>query len=208
MGEVEIGICALITIVGGVVGIILSKKSNEHLISGSIFIVTGALILLFIRGFGEIAAILFIITGIVEIVLNERVVLNNTRWIYVVLLAVIPIILLLGITATGAIIDSKSVSITNVNQDISDNSGTFSGSLKGDVQTTKDFSSLTAKIVFYDESGKVISESYGLTTSNVKANQIYVLDGSYSGNIMPARAVVEFTSDFNSDPFYSQNIVF
>ena len=195
-------------IVGGLIGIFLMEKLNEPLIAAVEFIVIGAMIFKCIGRFGEISAVLFIITAIVTLYLKGLKTANKKLW-------AIPIITLIGIFAIlilgGAIYQinaENSVTLDNLSQNITnDGYGYYEGYITGDLKVDASFDYLSVDIDFYDADGKIIDSTIGWNELNPESGHTYKISGWYFKQTPPVKAEIKVVDSAKStNPLYAENI--
>lgn len=97
MGLNSIIISGLISVIGGIIGICLMEKLNEPLFSAINFITVTVIIFIFIGRFGEISAILFIVTAVLILYLSG-IQIKNKKLLAIPILMVVLVfsILIIG----------------------------------------------------------------------------------------------------------------
>ena len=162
MGWNDIIAAIAVAIIGGLIGIILMEKMDEPLIAAAEFIVTGALIYMFIARFGEISAILFIVAGILTLYLKGMKNSDKKLWAIPILTFVL---IFLMIIAGGVIYQANaenSIAIGNITQNITDDGyGYYTGELVGDIYVGTNFDYLEVTVNYYDNQDKIIDSTIG-----------------------------------------------
>ena len=208
MGWNDIIAAIAVAIIGGLIGIILMEKMDEPLIAAAEFIVTGALIYMFIARFGEISAILFIITAIITLYFKGLEVINKKLWtIPVITIAGVFLILILGGVAYQ-INAQNSVTVGNLTQNISYNGyDYYTGYVTGDIKVDSKFDYLAVNINYYDKDGKIITSGIGWNDLNPESGHTYKISHMYFDKNKPVKAEIKVVDSAKSNnPLYSQNI--
>lgn len=195
-------------IVGGLIGIFLMEKLNEPLIAAVEFIGVGAIIFMFIGRFGEISAILFIITAIITLYFKGLEVINKKLWtIPVITIAGVFLILILGGVAYQ-INAQNSVTVGNLTQNISYNGyDYYTGYVTGDIKVDSKFDYLAVNINYYDKDGKIITSGIGWNDLNPESGHTYKISHMYFDKNKPVKAEIKVVDSAKSNNhLYTQNI--
>ena len=208
MGWSDIIMAIVIAIVGGLIGIFLMEKMNEPAIAAGEFIVTGALIYVFIARFGEISAILFIITAILLLYLKGMHTTNKKLWAIPVLTFLLIFVILI---AGGAIYQANaenSVTVGNLTQNITDDGyGYYTGYLTGDIKVDSAFEYLSVNVDYYDADGKIIDSNIGWNQINPESGHTYKISSWYFEQTPPVRAEIKVVDSASSTtPLYAENV--
>ena len=208
MGWDNILTAMAIGIIGGLIGIILMEKMDEPLIAAAEFIVTGALIYMFIARFGEISAILFIVAGILTLYLKGMK--NNDKKLWAIPILTFVLIFLM-IIAGGVIYQANaenSIAIGNITQNITDDGyGYYTGELVGDIYVGTNFDYLEVTVNYYDNQDKIIDSTIGWNEIHPDSDKTYKFNGWYFEKTQPAKAEIKvFDSSTSTTPLYTENI--
>lgn len=196
-----------ITILGGLIGIYLTKRTEEYLIASVEFIITGIIVYLCIASFGLLSTILFIVTGI--LILFTKGTNNNNKKLWAI--PILTVVLLVCLILTGGILSSigasNSIEIGNITYDIKNEYGYVSGDLKGDLTISSYFDYLEVSVKYYDSSNKIIYSGIAWNENNIEPGQTYHFTSSYFEEVQPTRAEIIVTNDYSGEaPIYTQNI--
>ena len=195
-------------IIGGLLGIVLIEKLNEPLIGAIELIATGAIIFMFIGRFGEISAILFIISAVVTLYIKGANTNNKKLWA----IPILTVVLIFGlIIAGGALYQvnaENSIEVGNITQNIkNDGYGYYSGSVSGDIHVDTNFDYLEVTVNFYDNQGKIIYSTIGWNDINPDSGKTYTFEGNYFENEPPAKAEIKVVDSAKSTTsLYTENI--
>jgi len=208
MGWNDIIAAIAVAIIGGLIGIILMEKMDEPLIAAAEFIVTGALIYMFIARFGEISAILFIVAGILTLYLKGMK--NNDKKLWAIPILTFVLIFLM-IIAGGVIYQANaenSIAIGNITQNITDDGyGYYTGELVGDIYVGTNFDYLEVTVNYYDNQDKIIDSTIGWNEIHPDSDKTYKFNGWYFEKTQPAKAEIKvFDSSTSTTPLYTENI--
>lgn len=208
MGWNDIIAAIAVAIIGGLIGIILMEKMDEPLIAAAEFIVTGALIYMFIARFGEISAILFIVAGILTLYLKGMK--NNDKKLWAIPILTFVLIFLM-IIAGGVIYQANaenSIAIGNITQNITDDGyGYYTGELVGDIYVGTNFDYLEVTVNYYDNQDKIIDSTIGWNEIHPDIDKTYKFNGWYFEKTQPAKAEIKvFDSSTSTTPLYTENI--
>jgi len=208
MGWNDIIAAIAVAIIGGLIGIILMEKMDEPLIATAEFIVTGALIYMFIARFGEISAILFIVAGILTLYLKGMK--NNDKKLWAIPILTFVLIFLM-IIAGGVIYQANaenSIAIGNITQNITDDGyGYYTGELVGDIYVGTNFDYLEVTVNYYDNQDKIIDSTIGWNEIHPDSDKTYKFNGWYFEKTQPAKAEIKvFDSSTSTTPLYTENI--
>lgn len=208
MGWNDIIAAIAVAIIGGLIGIILMEKMDEPLIAAAEFIVTGALIYMFIARFGEISAILFIVAGILTLYLKGMKNSDKKLWAIPILTFVL---IFLMIIAGGVIYQANaenSIAIGNITQNITDDGyGYYTGELVGDIYVGTNFDYLEVTVNYYDNQDKIIDSTIGWNEIHPDSDKTYKFNGWYFEKTQPAKAEIKvFDSSTSTTPLYTENI--
>ena len=198
----------VIAIIGGVIGIFLMEKMNEPLIGAAEFIVTGALIYMFIGRFGEISAILFIVAGILTLYLKGMHNKNKKLWAIPILTFVLVFVMLIAGGAVYQINAENSVTVGNITQNITDDGyGYYNGDVSGDIYVGTNFDYLEVTVNYYDDEGKVIASTIGWNEVHPDSGKTYKFEGMYFDKKEPSKAEIKVVDSAKSTtPLYTENI--
>ena len=201
----------VIAVVGGCFGIYLFKFKEEYFIAGIQFIVTGILMTFLIGNMALIGCIIFIIAGILAIVLTKKYNMDNKVLlalpVFTIILMILVAVLMVGIGDYNQSQLADKVSISNVENTITQSYGYYDGSLKGDVyfDTTLDYVSM--EVEFYDANGKVLHTTYALMDTSVEAGKTYQFEAMYMKQEQPYKAQISLkNSALEDEPFYVQEV--
>ena len=208
MGWNDIIAAIAVAIIGGLIGIILMEKMDEPLIAAAEFIVTGALIYMFIARFGEISAILFIVAGILTLYLKGMK--NNDKKLWAIPILTFVLIFLM-IIAGGVIYQANaenSIAIGNITQNITDDGyGYYTGELVGDIYVGTNFDYLEVTVNYYDNQDKIIDSTIGWNEIHPDSDKTYKFNGKKKKKTQPAKAEMKvFDSSTSTTPLYTENI--
>lgn len=197
-----------IAIVGGLIGIFLMEKMNEPLIAAAEFIVTGALIYMFIGRFGEISAILFIVAAILALYFKGMYNNEKKLWAIPILTFVLIFVMLI---AGGAIYQANaenSIAVGNLTQNITDDGyGYYNGYITGDIRVDSKFDYLCVNVDYYDSENKIIDSSIGWNDLNPQSGNTYKISSYYFNQAQPLKAKVSVVdSSDDTTPLYEENI--
>ncbi|WP_295611876.1 zinc ribbon domain-containing protein [uncultured Methanobrevibacter sp.] len=198
----------VIAIIGGVIGIFLMEKMNEPLIAAAEFIVTGALIYMFIARFGEISAILFIVAGILTLYLKGMHNTNKKLWVIPILTFVLVFVMLIAGGAVYQMNAENSVTVGNITQNITDDGyGYYNGDVSGDIYVGTNFDYLEVTVNYYDDEGKVIDSTIGWNEIHPDSGKTYKFEGMYFNKKEPSTAEIKVVDSAKSTtPLYTENI--
>jgi hypothetical protein len=208
MGWDNIMMAMAIGIIGGLLGIFIMEKLDEPLIGAVEFIVTGALIYMFIARFGEISAVLFIIAAILALYLKGYYAKNKKLWAIPILTVVLIFALLI---AGGAIYQANavnSIKVGNLTQNITnDGYGYYDGYLTGDIKVDSNFDYLCVNVDYFDSEGKVIRSDIGWNDIQPESGKTYKISSWYFEQTQPVKAELKVVdSSDDTTPLYTQNI--
>ena len=208
MGWNSILSAMVIAIVGGLIGIFLMEKMNEPLIAAAEFIVTGALIYMFIGRFGEISAILFIVAAILALYFKGMYNNEKKLWAIPILTFVLIFVMLI---AGGAIYQANaenSIAVGNLTQNITDDGyGYYNGYITGDIRVDSKFDYLCVNVDYYDSENKIIDSSIGWNDLNPQSGNTYKISSYYFNQAQPLKAKVSVVdSSDDTTPLYEENI--
>ena len=208
MGWNDIIAAIAVAIIGGLIGILLMEKMDEPLIAAAEFIVTGALIYMFIAGFGEISAILFIVAGILTLYLKGMKNSDKRLWAIPILTFVL---IFLMIIAGGVIYQANaenSIAVGNITQNITDDGyGYYTGEIIGDIYVGTNFDYIYVNVDYYDSQNKIITSTVGWNGFNAESGNTYKISAWYFEKTQPAKAVLKVIDSHNKEnPLYTENI--
>ena len=208
MGWDNIIMAMAIGIIGGIFGIILMEKFNEPLIAAVEFIATGALIYMFIARFGEISAVLFIITAILTLYFKGYYANNKKLWAIPILTVVLIFVLLIAGGALYQMNAENSVTVGNLTQNITnDGYGYYEGYLTGDIKVDTSFDYLCVNVDYFDSQGKVIRSDIGWNSITPESGKTYKISSWYFEQTPPAKAEIKVVdSSDDTTPLYTENI--
>ena len=195
-------------IIAGALGILLMEKYDEPLIAGVEFIAAALLIYMLIARFGEISAVLFIITAIATLYLKGYHAHDKKLWLVPVLTVVVIFLLLIANSAFYQMNAQNSVEVGNITQNIkNDGYGYYDGSVKGDIYVGTSFDYLEVTVDFYDAKGTIINSVIAWNDLNPTSEKTYEFDGMYFEKQAPSKAEIKvFDSSTSKTPLYDENI--
>ncbi|MEE0901948.1 MAG: zinc ribbon domain-containing protein [Methanobrevibacter sp.] len=208
MGWDNILTAMAIAIIGGLIGIFIMEKMNEPLIAAAEFIVTGVLIYMFIGRFGEISAILFIISAILVLYFKGMHNTDKRLWAIPILTFVLIFVMLI---AGGAIYQANavnSIAVGNFSQNITDDGyGYYTGYLTGDIKVDANFDYLCVNVDYYDSENKIIDSNIGWNDLNPQSGNTYKISSWYFKQTQPVKAKITVVdSSDDTTPLYEENI--
>ena len=208
MGWNDIMIAMAIAIAGGLIGIFLMEKMNEPLIAAAEFIVTGALIYMFIGRFGEISAILFIVAAILALYFKGMHYTDKRLWAIPILTFALIFVMLIAGGAVYQVNAENSIAVGNITQNITDDGyGYYSGEVSGDLRVDTNFDYLEVTVNYYDSQGKVIDSTIGWNDLNPESGKTYKFGGYYFSQQQPSIAEIKVVDSAKSTtPLYTENI--
>lgn len=208
MGWTSIMSSMAIAILGGLIGIYLMEKMNEPVIASAEFIVTGALIYMFIARFGEISAILFIVAAILALYFKGMHNNNKKLWAIPILTFVLIFVLIIAGGAIYQVNSENSIAVGNITQNITDGGyGYYSGDVSGDIHVDALFDYLEVTVNYYDDQGKVIHSTIGWNDLNPDSGKTYKFKGTYFDEQPPKTAEIKVVDSAKSTtPLYTENI--
>ncbi|MEE0934132.1 MAG: zinc-ribbon domain-containing protein [Methanobrevibacter sp.] len=208
MGWNDIMIAIAIAIAGGLIGIFLMEKMNEPLIAAAEFIVTGALIYMFIGRFGEISAILFIVAAILALYFKGMHYTDKRLWAIPILTFALIFVMLIAGGAVYQVNAENSIAVGNITQNITDDGyGYYSGEVSGDLRVDTNFDYLEVTVNYYDSQGKVIDSTIGWNDLNPESGKTYKFGGYYFSQQQPSIAEIKVVDSAKSTtPLYTENI--
>ena len=146
----------VIAVVGGCLGIYLFKFKKEYLIAGIQFIITGILMTFLIGNMALIGCIIFIIAGILSIFLTKKYNIDNKVLLilpaFTVILMLLVAILMVGVGDYNQSQLADQVTISNVQNTITQSYGYYDGSLKGDIYFDTSLDYVSMEVEFMDAS--------------------------------------------------------
>lgn len=208
MGWDSIMASMAIALIGGAIGIFLMEKMNEPIIAAAEFVISGALIYMFIGRFGEISAILFIINGILTIYLKGMHNTNKKLWAIPVLTFVLVFVMLIAGGAIYQINAENSVVVENLTHNITDDGyGYYTGYVTGDIHIDSNFDYLSVNVDYYDSENKIIDSNVGWFSFNPQSGNTYKISSWYWEKTEPVKAKISVVDSSNDDtPLYTENI--
>ena len=207
MGWNNIIMAMCIGIISGLIGILLIVKLDEPLIAAVEFIAAGALIFMFIGRFGEISAIIFIITAVLTLYLKGVYAHNKKLWALPILTVVLVFALLIGGGAFYQMNAANSIEVGNITQDIKNEYGYYDGKVSGDIHVGSGFDYLEVTVDFYDSQDKVLYSSIGWNQFQPENGKTYKFEGMYFDQKAPVKAEIKVSDSAKSNtPLYSENI--
>lgn len=208
MGWDSIMASMAIALIGGAIGIFLMEKMNEPIIAAAEFVISGALIYMFIGRFGEISAILFIINGILTIYLKGIHNTNKKLWAIPVLTFVLVFVMLIAGGAIYQINAENSVVVENLTHNITDDGyGYYTGYVTGDIHIDSNFDYLSVNVDYYDSENKIIDSNVGWFSLNPQSGNTYKISSWYWEKTEPVKAKISVVDSSNDDtPLYTENI--
>ena len=201
----------VIAVVGGCLGIFLFKFKKEYLIAGIQFIITGILMILLIGNMAFIGCIIFIIAGILSIVLTKKYSIDNKVLLALPVFTIV-LMLLVGVLMVGVGEYNQSqladqVTISNVQNTITQSYGYYDGYLKGDIYFDTSLDYVNMEVEFYDANGKVLDTTYALMETSVEAGKTYQFEAMYMKQEKPYKAQISLkNSALEDEPFYVQEV--
>lgn len=207
MGYDSIIISGLVAGIGGIIGIYLMEKLNEPLIAATDFIAVAIVIFMFIGRFGEISAILFIITAILSLYVKGTHV-NNKKLFSIPILMIVLVFLVFIIGGVAYNINAEnSIAVENITKDSKFSYQYWDSHVRGDIHIDTSFDYLCVNVNFYDQQNKIIHTTIGWNELNPQSGKTYTFDGSYFGQIQPAKAEIIVTDKSDSSHvLYTENI--
>lgn len=195
-------------VLASLIGIYLMEKTDEPVIAACEFIVTAILIFILIGGFGEISAILFIITGISVLCIRG---LHSSNWrlwsVPVLTFALVLVALMAGGLLTQMSAEDY-IAVGNITQNITyDGHGHYIGEVCGDIRVEIFFDYLEVTVSYYDNDGKLIDSTVGWNESDPNSAKTYHFEGKYFHAKKPATAEIRVVdSQTDKTPLYTENI--
>lgn len=207
MGYDSIIISGLVAVIGGIIGIYLMEKLNEPLIAATDFIVVAMIIFMFIGRFGEISAILFIITAILSLY-TKGTHANNKKLFSIPILMIVLVFLVLIIGGVAYNINAEnSITVGNITKDSKFSYQYWDSHVRGDIHIDTSFDYLSVNVNFYDQQNKIIHTTIGWNELNPQSGKTYTFDGSYFGEVQPSKAEIIVTDKSDSsNVLYTENI--
>ncbi|MBQ6099993.1 MAG: zinc ribbon domain-containing protein [Methanobrevibacter sp.] len=208
MGWDNIILAMVFGVVGGLIGIFLMEKMDEPLIGAAELIVAGILVFMFIGRFGEIAAILFIVSGILALYVKGMNYNNKKLFAIPILTFVLVFVVLIAGGALYQFNAANSVTVGNISQNITnDGYGYYSGEVSGDIRVDANFDYLEVTVNYYDNQGKVIHSTIGWNEIHPESQKTYTFEGHYFDQKQPAKAEIKVVDSASSTtPLYTENI--
>ena len=208
MGFDDIMMAMAVGVIGGLLGIFLMEKLDEPLIAAVEFILTGALIYMFIARFGEISAVLFIVAAILTLYFKGHYAKNKKLWAIPILTVVLLFVFLIAGGALYQINAENSVTLTNLDQNITDDGyGYYEGYLTGEIKVDANFDYLSVDIDYFDSQGKVIRSDIGWNQLNPESGKTYKISSWYFEKTLPSKAEIKIVDSANDEtPLYTENI--
>ena len=200
----------VIAVVGGCLGIFLFKFKKEYLIAGIQFIITGILMTFLIGNMALIGCIIFIIAGILSIVLTKKYNMDNKVLlilpVFTIVLMILVAVLMVGVGEYNQSQLADQVSISNVQNTITQSYGYYDGYLKGDISFDTSLDYVSMEVEFYDANGKVLDTTYALMDTSVEAGKTYQFEALYMKQEKPYKAQISLKNSVDEDPFYVQEV--
>ena len=191
-------------------GIYLFKFKKEYLIAGIQFIITGILMTFLIGNMALIGCIIFIIAGILSIFLTKKYNVDNKVLLilpaFTVILMLLVAVLMVGLGEYNQSQLADQVTISNVQNTISQSYGYYDGSLKGDIYFDTSLDYVSMEVEFMDANGKVLDTTYALMDSTVEEGKTYQFDAIYMKEEKPYKAQISLKNSLDEDPFYVQEV--
>lgn len=208
MGWDNIMIAIGIAVIGGAIGIVLMENINEPLIAAAELIVTGVLVFMFIGRFGEISAILFIVSAILTLYFKGMHNTNKKLWAIPILTFILVFAMLIAGGALYQMNAVNSVTVGNITQNITDDGyGYYSGDVSGDIHVDANFDYLEVTVNYYDDEGKIIDSTIGWNEINPDSGKTYKFEGNYFDKQEPSLAEIKVVdSSKATTPLYTENI--
>ncbi len=197
-----------IAVIGGLIGIFLMEKMNEPIIAAAEFIVTGVLIYMFIGRFGEISALLFIITAILALYFKGMHNNDKRLWAIPILTFILIFVMLIASGAIYQVNAENSVAVGNLTQNITDDGyGYYSGYITGDIRVDSNFDYLCVNVDYYDSENKIIDSIIGWNEFNPQSGNTYKISSYYFNQAQPLKAKVYVVDSSDAKtPLYEENI--
>ena len=171
----------VIAVVGGCLGIYLFKFKKEYLIA-----------------------------GILSIFLTKKYNVDNKVLLiipaFTVILMLLVALLMVGVGDYNQSQLADQVTISNVQNTITQSYGYYDGSIKGDIYFDVSLDYVSMEVEFMDANGKVLDTTYALMDSSVEAGKTYQFDAIYMKEEKPYKAQISLKNDLNEDPFYVQEV--
>lgn len=200
----------VIAVVGGCLGIYLFKFKKEYLIAGIQFIITGILMTFLIGNMALIGCIIFIIAGILSIFLTKKYNVDNKVLLiipaFTVILMLLVALLMVGVGDYNQSQLADQVTISNVQNTITQSYGYYDGSIKGDIYFDVSLDYVSMEVEFMDANGKVLDTTYALMDSTVEAGKTYQFEAIYMKEEKPYKAQISLKNSLDEDPFYVQEV--
>lgn len=200
----------VIAVVGGCLGIFLFKFKKEYLIAGIQFIITGILMTFLIGNMALIGCIIFIIAGILSIVLTKKYNMDNKVLlilpVFTIVLMILVAVLMVGVGEYNQSQLADQVTISNVQNTITQSYGYYDGYLKGDISFDTSLDYVSMEVEFYDANGKVLDTTYALMDTSVEAGKTYQFEALYMKQEKPYKAQISLKNSVDEDPFYVQEV--
>ena len=200
----------VIAVVGGCLGIFLFKFKKEYLIAGIQFIITGILMTFLIGNMALIGCIIFIIAGILSIVLTKKYNMDNKVLlilpVFTIVLMILVAVLMVGVGEYNQSQLADQVTISNVQNTITQSYGYYDGYLKGDISFDTSLDYVSMEVEFYDANGKVLDTTYALMDTSVEAGKTYQFEALYMKQEKPYKAQISLKNSVDEDSFYVQEV--
>jgi|GEM_PF-4050424 len=202
----------VISVVGGLAAVILYWKTDETLVSGIQFMVTGILMFALIQNMATYGLILFVLTGLITIFLGGNFSVSDKRLIgipagtFILLI----IILLIAGFASSMYEDnlSNEISISNLNAQCEDSFGYYNSNVTYDLNVNTSMDYIQANVIYYDQDGKIISTDTPWSQYNINPG-VYKIKSTYFDTFKPVKAEISLKNDYDSnESFYTQNVTF
>lgn len=209
MGYDSIMISGLVAVIGGIIGIYLMDKLNEPLVAAINFISVAIVIFMFIGRFGEISAVLFVITAILLLYVKGTHVYNR-KFFAIPILMVVLVLLIFIIGGIAYNINAEnSVKVGNITKDSKLSYNYWNSHVRGDIHIDTSFDYLSVNVNFYDQQNKIIYKAIGWNEIHPQSGKTYTFDGSYFGETPPAKAEIIVTDKSDSSHIlYTENVTF
>ena len=207
MGYDSIIISGLVAVIGGILGIYFMEKLNEPLAAAVEFIAVAAVIFMFIGRFGEISAVLFVITAIITLYLGG-IQTNNKKLLAIPILTIVLVFMVLIVGGAVYNINAEnSITVGNITKDPKYSYGYWDIHVKGDLHIETSFDYLCVNVNFYDQQNKIIDSKIAWNDLHPQAGKTYAFDGWYYGQTQPSKAEIIVTDKSDSSHvLYTENV--
>lgn len=163
---------------------------------------------MFIGRFGEISAILFIVSAILALYIKGMHNIEKKLWAIPILTFVLVFVMLIAGGALYQVNAENSIAVGNLTQNITDDGyGYYTGYITGDIRVDSNFDYLCVNVDYYDSEGKIIDSNIGWNDNHPESGNTYKISSWYFKENAPAKAkitVVDSATD--NTPLYTENI--